>query len=61
MDELNIVVVTHGLTLRLFLMRWLQISVDEFEEMYNPDNGFLAVMERQTSKCGSKQWYKLTQ
>ena len=31
MGNLNLCIVTHGLTLRLFLMRWLQFSVDEFE------------------------------
>jgi broad specificity phosphatase PhoE len=31
MGTLNLCIVTHGLTLRLFLMRWLQYSVDEFE------------------------------
>jgi len=31
MGNLNLCIVTHGLTLRLFLMRWLQYSVDEFE------------------------------
>jgi len=57
----NIVIVTHGLTLRLFLMRWFHIDVDEFETMYNPDNGFLAVMERQTCPTSGNQWYELTE
>ena len=60
MGKTNIVIVTHGLTLRLFLMRWLQISVEEFEEMYNPDNAFLAVMECITCDRTGNQWYELT-
>ena len=40
MDNFNLLIVTHGLTLRLMLMRWLQISVEDFEQMYNPDNAF---------------------
>ncbi|CAB9531099.1 mutase-like protein [Seminavis robusta] len=61
MDKVNVLIVTHGLTLRLFLMRWFQISVEEFEDMYNPDNGFMAVMERKESECGRKQFYELTE
>jgi broad specificity phosphatase PhoE len=30
--------VTHGITARLFLMRWLHWSVDEFEQLQNPPN-----------------------
>ena len=60
MDNFNLLIVTHGLTLRLMLMRWLQISVQDFEQMENPDNAFLAVMERQTSKEG-RQWFQLTE
>jgi len=44
--ELNIVIVTHGLTLRLLLMRYFQLSVEEFEHSYNPQNAKLVVMER---------------
>ena len=48
MDDANIVVCTHGLSLRLLLMRWFQISVDEFERTLNPRNASLTVMERHT-------------
>ncbi len=41
-----ILIITHGLTLRLFLMRWFQVSVTEFEDTYNPDNGDVVVMTR---------------
>jgi len=61
LNQTNIVLVTHGLTLRLFLMRWLQIDVEEFETMYNPDNAFLAVMECKTCPNTGNQWYELTQ
>jgi len=60
MQRCNVLIVTHGLTLRLFLMRWFQIDVEEFETMYNPDNAFLAVMERQTCPKTGKEWYQLT-
>ena len=46
--DYNIVIVTHGLTLRLFLMRWFQFSVKEFEDTVNPSNGGIVVMERKS-------------
>lgn len=46
MSKLNIVIVTHGLTLRLFLMRYFQLSVEEFEESHNAQNAKLVVLDR---------------
>ncbi|MFE9256819.1 histidine phosphatase family protein [Streptomyces sp. NPDC006879] len=34
----NVLLVTHGLTMRLFCMRWFHWSVAEFEALSNPDN-----------------------
>lgn len=34
----NIVLVTHGFTLRVFLMRWFHMGVEEFEKLKNPHN-----------------------
>lgn len=34
----NALLVTHGLTLRLLVMRWLHWSVEEFESLHNPRN-----------------------
>ena len=45
LQNMNIVIVTHGLAIRLFLMRWFQYSLDDFEETYNPTNGSLNIME----------------
>jgi broad specificity phosphatase PhoE len=33
----NALIVTHGLTMRLFLMRWFHWSVEYFESLENPD------------------------
>lgn len=44
-DKLSMCIVTHGLALRLFLMRWFQYTVHEFERSYNPDNGRVVVLE----------------
>lgn len=34
----NLVLLTHGLTLRIFLMRWFHWSVDQYHQVYNPPN-----------------------
>ena len=45
--DTNIIIVTHGLTLRLFLMRWFHYSVTEFEKTDNPKNGAIVVLSRE--------------
>lgn len=47
MSDQNLVVVTHGLTMRLFCMRWFHWSVDFFEALENPENGDYVVLVRQ--------------
>lgn len=47
MADENLVIVTHGLTMRLFCMRWFHWSVDYFEALNNPENGDYVVLERQ--------------
>jgi len=42
----NVLVVMHGLTLRLFLMRWFRWSVEEFESLINPRNCQIVVMKK---------------
>ena len=37
-DNTSLVLVTHGLALRVFLMRWFHWSVDQFLDVYNPPN-----------------------
>ena len=34
----NVLIVTHGFTLRVLLMRWLHWTVEEFHELANPPN-----------------------
>ncbi|MFD5556021.1 histidine phosphatase family protein [Streptomyces sp. NPDC127068] len=41
----NVLLVTHGLTMRLFCMRWFHWSVAEFESLSNPGNGEVRVLE----------------
>ena len=44
----NALIVTHGYTLRIFLMRLLHWSIEEFESMLNPENCAVVVLERQS-------------
>jgi broad specificity phosphatase PhoE len=59
-DDLNVIIVTHGLTMRLFLMRWFQYSIADFEATYNPPNGAFVVMERKRGGPDREDWYELT-
>ena len=43
----NVLIVSHGLTIRLFLMRWFHWSVEEFEKLHNPKNCQIIIMEKQ--------------
>lgn len=43
----NVVIVTHGLTMRLFCMRWFQWSIEYFESLDNPGNAQPVVLLRQ--------------
>ena len=43
----NAVMITHGMTIRLFIMRWFHYTVEEFEELCNPSNCAMVVMELQ--------------
>lgn len=45
----NAVIITHGMTLRLFLMRWYHWSVEKFESYGNPENCQIVVLERNES------------
>jgi broad specificity phosphatase PhoE len=42
----NAVVITHGITIRLFLMRWFHWTVEDFEEHANPTNCQMIILER---------------
>ena len=42
----NALIVTHGLTLRLFLMRWFHWTVEDFENLLNPLNCQIVVMQK---------------
>jgi broad specificity phosphatase PhoE len=44
--ESTVVIVTHGLALRLLLMRYFRWSVAEFEQTKNPGNATFVVLER---------------
>ena len=42
----NVLIVTHGVTLRAFLMRWFHWPVEHYENVRNPKNGEVVHLER---------------
>jgi len=46
----NVIIVTHGMTIRVFLMRWFHWTVEEFERVANPRNCEFFVMEKQNDE-----------
>lgn len=42
----NVLIVTHGFALRVFLMRWFHWSVEEFEGLHNPRNCQIVMLEK---------------
>ncbi|MBV2357035.1 histidine phosphatase family protein [Streptomyces sp. J2-1] len=40
----NVLIVTHGLAMRLFCMRWFHWTVAEFESLSNPDNAEMRML-----------------
>ncbi|KAL0025571.1 hypothetical protein WJX79_002535 [Trebouxia sp. C0005] len=45
-DNTSLVLLTHGLALRVFLMRWFHWTVDQFMNVYNPPNAEPLILER---------------
>jgi hypothetical protein len=50
-DNTSIVIVTHGLALRVFLSRWLHWTVSQCESVYNPPNCAPLVLERAAAQA----------
>lgn len=44
-NEVSLIVVSHGLTILLFLMKWFNWTVDQFEDLTNPKNCEYRVLE----------------
>ena len=42
----NCVIISHGMTIRLFLMKWFHWTVEEFEKIRNPKNCAIIVLEK---------------
>ena len=42
----NVVIVTHGMTMRVIIARWLHLTVEEFEELANPENCGIFILNR---------------
>lgn len=46
----NVIIVSHGMTMRLFIMRWFHVSVEEFETWGNPKNCEYFLLERRENE-----------
>ncbi len=46
----NVVIITHGMLMRLFLMRWYHWTVEEFERLDNPINCYICSMILKNNK-----------
>ncbi|XP_074335663.1 phosphoglycerate mutase-like protein AT74H [Apium graveolens] len=44
-DDLNLVIVSHGLASRVFLMKWFKWTVEQFEDLNNLENAEFRVMQ----------------
>jgi broad specificity phosphatase PhoE len=51
----RVIIFTHGLTLRLLIMRWLHLTHEQFEDMKNPEN-----TEMTTLRLNKSGKYELT-
>jgi broad specificity phosphatase PhoE len=43
--SMNLIIVSHGLALRVFLMRWYKWTVEQFEGLHNFGNTGMLVMQ----------------
>jgi broad specificity phosphatase PhoE len=50
----SLVLLTHGLAARVFLMRWFHWTVDQFMRVYNPPNAAPIVLERVSDDTASR-------
>lgn len=53
----NVIIVTHGMTMRLLIMKWLHLTVEEFEFLANPKN--CEIWELESFEYNNKIKYKL--
>ncbi|GMH32384.1 hypothetical protein BSKO_00218 [Bryopsis sp. KO-2023] len=54
--NVNLVLVTHGLALRIILMRWFHWTVDQFLNVYNPPNAEPVILERVPPTGNGQSW-----
>ena len=58
-DDVNAVIVTHGLLIRLFIFRWFHLTVEMFEQLKNPDNCAIVMLERYVQRGTGKRRMRL--
>jgi broad specificity phosphatase PhoE len=58
-DDTNVIIVTHGLLVRLFVYRWFHIQTELFEQMKNPNNCQIVALERYVQRSTGKRRMRL--
>lgn len=44
--DTNVIIITHGLTMRMFVKRWFHLTVDTFHKMLSPPSGSMCTLTR---------------
>eukprot|EP00759_Apiculatamorpha_spiralis_P042905 PhF_6_TR40664/c0_g2_i1/m.61083 len=52
--DTNVIVCSHGLTIRLFILRWFHFSVGSLELLQNPPNASLVILQRKLISNGGR-------
>lgn len=55
----NIVIITHGLLMRIFLMRYFKWDVEQFNNISQPDNCEMFILKKQSDTQYKSGNYKL--
>jgi broad specificity phosphatase PhoE len=55
----NCAIVSHGMAIRVLLMRWFHLTVEEFEALRNPKNASVIRLQLEPSAWGKKDRYRL--
>lgn len=55
-----VLIVSHGVTVRLFIMRWLRWHIEDWGRTRNPDNCAVLILRRQPPDARGRDFYRLT-
>lgn len=58
-ENVTVIMVCHGLSLRLFIMRWFRYTVSDFENSCNPPNGAVIILNRVDNFDKDKSYFEM--